>query len=919
MGATMGAVLLRLALRAESLSSRRTGSRPGVRPRVRRIVGLLAGAALLAARGATAHEVSGSIEGRLLDAARAPIAQAHVVATGPALIGTRATVSDEKGRFRLLQLPVGTYQLRISRLGHAALPVADVVVALGMVLDLGDLTLPTEAVEVAAASVTAPRRVRRATAIGGAVSREVFSRLPSDRDYQSIVTLLPHASASYFGDRAGIAGTSGPESNYYVDGSNVVEPPGNGVSTSLPYNLVEAVEVRAGAYDAEFGGAGGGIVNAVTASGGDTFHGQVFGFFANRVLTSTAGYLGVTPKTEEYASWDAGASVGGPLIRERVWYFAAYDPTREREDIRLPGFGVQQDPRWMQRFAAKISARPDDRTRLALSLLGDPMHRDQIGGVALSSTQALGNLDPMLVDIHGGGLSLGLTGSRTLGTTGVLEASASLFDSRYRFIPATARGASEPLYLDARTGYVEGGVGSRTDRDTGRLSARASYKVARGAHLWKVGAGWDDEAVEEHLTLNQVTRIGDSLWQEVTVSDRVSRNHVRAPHAFVQDAWRIGETVRLDAGLRWAAEYWITSGGDVGQRIPSQWQPRLGVAWSTGPDRSVTLSGFAGRFIQRTRLNVPQFFLQDVPSTYLVRIFTHDPRTDPNGGTPVFAQTLGRQAEVDGLRGATFDEGSAGADVLVASSWRMVARGVYRAQREGIVGVISPLSGQAVYGNPGRGELGPYPGIVRRYRALEMSVERQVPAGWTLSASYLLSSLRGNYEGYWDQTAGVNDPLGGGSFIPEPGSVANTEGPLPGDRPHQIKAHASVGLTRAIQVGATLWWASGSPLSELGSTPYGRPYYRFLQPRGSLGRTPSIYDLGVRVSYAPRFGDHRLHGRLLADAYHIGNPRRPVVVDQVHYLGVSPSGQQIAPNPNYGKTLFFQPDAAYRLGLEVTW
>ena len=52
--------------------------------------------------------------------------------------------------------------------------------------------------------------------------------LPSDRDYQSIVTLLPHANVSYSGDRANISGTSGPESNYYVDGANVVEPPGNG-------------------------------------------------------------------------------------------------------------------------------------------------------------------------------------------------------------------------------------------------------------------------------------------------------------------------------------------------------------------------------------------------------------------------------------------------------------------------------------------------------------------------------------------------------------------------------------------------------------------------------------------------------------------------------------------------------------------
>jgi hypothetical protein len=574
----------------------------------------------------------------------------------------------------------------------------------------------------------------------------------------------------------------------------------------------------------------------------------------------------------------------------------------------------------MQRFAAKLTARFDDRTRFALSVLGDPTSRDQVGGISLANASALGNLDPMLVDVEGGGTSASVNASRTIGATGILEGTASLFDSRYQFVARTARGAAEPLYVDARTGYVEGGVGSRTERDAGRLSARASYKVARGSHLVKVGAGWDDESVDERLTLDQVTRIADSLWQEVTVRDRVSRNHVRAPHAFVQDAWRIGEAVRLEVGLRWAEEYWVASGGSVGQRIPGQWQPRLGVAWSTGPERILTLSAFGGRFVQRTRLNVPQFFLQDEPSTYRVRLFTHDPRQDPSGGTTVFAQTLGHQPEVDGLRGATFDEASVGADVRVARAWRISGRGVNRTQREGIVGVLSPLSGQAVYGNPGHGELSAYPEISREYRALELTLERQVSGSWTLSASYVLSSVRGNYEGYWDQTAGVNDPLGGGAFIPEPGSVANTHGPLPGDRPHQLKAHGSTSLPGGLSVGATLLWASGTPLSELGSTPFGRPYYRFLQPRGSLGRTPSLYDIGLRVSYAPRIRAlHHLQARVLADVYHIGNPRQPVVVDQVHYLGVNASGQQIAPNPTYGKTLFFQPDAAYRVGLEVTW
>jgi hypothetical protein len=93
----------------------------------------------------------------------------------------------------------------------------------------------------------------------------------------------------------------------------------------------------------------------------------------------------------------------------------------------------------------------------------------------------------------------------------------------------------------------------------------------------------------------------------------------------------------------------------------------------------------------------------------------------------------------------------------------------------------------------------------------------------------------------------------------------------------------------------------------------------FLQPRGSLGRTPSIYDVSLRLAYEPIAFPGALKPRVLADIYHVGNPRRPVVFDQVHYRGATLSGQQIAPNPNYGQPLYFQPAVAYRFGLEMSW
>lgn len=543
-----------------------------------------------------------------------------------------------------------------------------------------------------------------------------------------------------------------------------------------------------------------------------------------------------------------------------------------------------------------------------------------MGGIAPTGLTALGNPDPVLATERSGGANASLRATRILSSSAFAEIAMGVSEARYSFAARTPVGATQPLYVDAQTGYVEGGVGSSTDRHAGRSSVRTAIAWRQANHSLKAGGSYEDEYFRETLNLDQLTRLSATAYQYITVQDRSSRNHIRAPAAFIQDSWQATGRLHLDAGLRWSDEYWMASGGSVGQRIPGEWQPRAGVTWRPGRQKPANVFASWGRFYQRTRLNVPGFFLQDEPSTYLVRVYDHDPRLDPSGGSTVFAQTLGHQPAVDGLRGAAFDEVQAGAERLLGERLRVVARGVLRTQRSGIVGVLSPTRGQAVYGNPGAGDLDVYPDIARTYRAIEITLSGRIRDGGALGASYILSSLKGSYEGYWDQTAATNDPLGGASFTPDPTTAVNLYGPLPADRTHQFKSYASGRLGFGFAAGATFSWTSGTPISELGSTRYGAPYYVFLSPRGSLGYTPSSYDLNLRLACEPpRLIPGTRGTRLLADIYHVGNPRQPVYFDQLHYRGVNSSGQQIAPNPNYGEPLLFQPAVAYRFGLEVNW
>ena len=110
------------------------------------------------------------------------------------------------------------------------------------------------------------------------------------------MALSPMATESYYGDGLNLAGSTGWENVYYIDGNNVTDPMRSSSGTNLPYNFVKEIEIKNGGYEAEFGSSIGGIANIITHSGGNQFHGQVFGFkVLAAVIARTYGKLLLPP------------------------------------------------------------------------------------------------------------------------------------------------------------------------------------------------------------------------------------------------------------------------------------------------------------------------------------------------------------------------------------------------------------------------------------------------------------------------------------------------------------------------------------------------------------------------------------------------------------------------------------------------
>ncbi|MFQ5679703.1 MAG: TonB-dependent receptor domain-containing protein [Gemmatimonadota bacterium] len=901
------------------------------------VAGLLLGCAVSAAG---AQDLGGALEGRVVDESGAPLSSVQVRAVSSRLQGPLRVRSNAHGLFLVPALPVGTYSLRLELPGYRSLVVQAVEVHLGAATALGDLVLSEAAVELAPLVVEIPPSGLEivSTSIGASLRRATFERLPTERDYKSITTLLPQINQSFLGDETNGSGATGLENQLFVDGVAVTAPYKAATGTRLPYNFIEEIQVRQGGYEAEYGGALGTIVNAVTYTGTNEFDFRAFGYLSRSDLAGRQRPGVADLQVEDFSSFDAGFRASGPVIRDRLWFSTAYNPRIDRQDVEIPGFGPQGDRRTVHQFAGKLNWKPADGADLTFAAFGDPSTHRRVGPLGFSgpfgSPSALSNKDPFLGRRSEGGVNLSLHGVFRVRSDLTLEAKLDRHNRAEDEVGATSRASTEPLFIDRRTGVWSGGLGQRVDIGSRRNSLQFSASWARGSHALKGGFEYQANRVNksEIFTEPGIIEFDGALYTTSAVRN-VNRTHGRMPTVYLQDSWRISERVRLNAGLRWDGQYFFAAGDSVAQAFTKQWQPRVGLIFLPGDPGVQKLFAHYGRFYQRLPLSA--FTIAHSQNDQRLRISDVDPRADPD--SVLFEQTIVDPCcpavkKVPGISGDHVDEFVLGYERVLKRSWVLGVRGTYRSLRGAFASgfAFGPGGPEPRMGTRGKGPLSFLPPGKRDYRALTLTLSRRADP-WDVSAAYVLSRTTGNYTGQYDLD--TRNAFPGIPFLVELASQApNSSGLLPNDRPHVFKLTGAYDLSFGLDAGAFLTWQSGTPLSELGSTGFlFRPL--FLTKRGSAGRMPSIWDVNLRLSYrVARLLGRGGASRLVLDLLHVGNPRRVVDVDQTRFRGVDPAlgplaaltepyevlvANQVAPNPNFGAALRHQPPMTLRLGLQM--
>jgi hypothetical protein len=304
-------------------------------------IGVLGGAASLLQPTevfAQSSATVGNLRGIIRDKATGePAVGATVVATSPALVGEQVVITDENGAYFITALPPGLYTLTIYHLNQPfARP--------GVLIQLGKEAVVNVTVDSAAAAGrpggevieikgTVPVIDQGSTKLGFTLTDDYTRNIPTGRTFAGSLGAAAGSQGDQFG--VSLSGATSPENIYVIDGINTTDTGFGGVSSNLPNEFIAETEIITGGYNAEFGRATGGIINVVTKQGSNQFRGSVFGYVTPGALVAAAEPIqrqGAAIDLERNLdlAYDVGAEVGGPIIKDKLWFHVGFNPSSNR-------------------------------------------------------------------------------------------------------------------------------------------------------------------------------------------------------------------------------------------------------------------------------------------------------------------------------------------------------------------------------------------------------------------------------------------------------------------------------------------------------------------------------------------------------------------------------------------------------------
>ena len=276
-----------------------------------------------------AQELTGSIRGAITDQEGFILPGVTVTASSEALMGTKSYISTDSGVFRFPALPPGTYSITCSCPGFKTLSRGNVIVRVGKVVTLNitmEMTTLEEEVTVTASSPTIDIKQTKLSIV---MDRDLLKDTPLARDLYDIVNSAPGAISEEVSYRrtTSVHGGTVRSNTYALDGVTMNDPVVMYPLTNINFDVMEEVEMEIAAHPAAVGYTDGAYINIVTRSGGNRFMGGATLYYTNDSLSQSlwtdeqVQAMGVTQPEVEKSWIDGSLSLGGPLIKNKLWFF----------------------------------------------------------------------------------------------------------------------------------------------------------------------------------------------------------------------------------------------------------------------------------------------------------------------------------------------------------------------------------------------------------------------------------------------------------------------------------------------------------------------------------------------------------------------------------------------------------------------
>ncbi len=592
------------------------------------------GIALLAVTGWAQESIQfASISGRVADATGAVIPNAKVTARQVDTNITSTLLADKEGRFRFPYLRVGEYEVRVQQVGFASASQA-VTLGLGSALELPVVL----AVATSGTNVTvtgeAPLVEAARTQVAGTVSQAEARSLPlNGRSFLDLALVVPGVSPTNTGSNQLFAETSAVpgqgisvgsqrnfSNNFIVDGLSANDDAAGLSGIFFGLDVVQEFQVVTSGGQAEMGRALGGYINMVTKSGTNTLHGDLYGYFRNQRFNA-ANPLSNTrlPMTQgQY-----GASLGGPVVRDRTFYFANF----EERALNQSGL-ITISPQNLDAINARLSAVGYPGARISTGLFANPVHNTNFLGKV---DHQIGDSDQFsirysLYDVHSnnsrgaGALSaasasagldntdqtVALSNVATLSPGTVNETRGQYTRSILNALPADPLGPAVTISGIATFGTLSSSPTARFN-DLYEVADNLSHRA--GAHALRVGADFlynntaitYPRSVRGSYTFSSLANFLSGTYNNAGFTQTFGNTAVAQTNPnvgfYVQDEWKVSSRLTLNLGARYDLQFIKTIVTDT-----NNVSPRAGFAWAPFAGRRMVVRGSFGLFYDRVPL-----------------------------------------------------------------------------------------------------------------------------------------------------------------------------------------------------------------------------------------------------------------------------------------------------------------------------